>query len=209
MRFKNRKDAGKQLAERLEVKDPSHTVVLALPRGGVPLGIEVAKRHHLPLDIILSKKIGHPTHSEYAIGALSEHGDPIMNETSAKLLDPEWLTTELKYIRNEMARRQRTYSEVLTKHPLKNRTVILVDDGIATGLTMKAAIKSVEAQEADKIIVAVPIIPQDTYEELKDLVDSVAYVDVPDIFQGAVGAYYMSFKQVKDEEVMAMLHSLN
>jgi len=84
-----------------------------------------------------------------------------------------------------------------------------VDDGIATGLTMKAAIKSVEAQEADKIIVAVPIIPQDTYEELKDLVDSVVYVDVPDIFQGAVGAYYMSFKQVKDEEVMAMLRSLN
>lgn len=209
MKFNNREDAGKQLAEKVEVKDRENTVVMALPRGGVPLGVEIAKRHQLPLDIILSKKIGHPTHSEYAIGALSEHGDPIMDETSTKLLDPEWLETELKRIQNEMARRQRTYSEVLTKQALKGKTVILTDDGIATGMTMKAAIKAVEAQEADKIIVAVPVIPQDTYKELKGLVDDVAFVDVPDIFKGAVGAYYRSFPQVEDEEVMAMLRSLN
>lgn len=209
MKFKNRTDAGKQLAERLEVTDADHTVVLALPRGGVPLGIEIAEKHQLPFDIILSKKIGHPTHSEYAIGALSEHGDPILDETSAGLLDPEWLTTELKRIRNEMARRQRTYSKELTKQTLKGKTVILVDDGIATGMTMKAAIKAVEAQEAETVIVAVPVIPKDTYQELERLVDDVVVIEVPDIFQGAVGAYYMSFPQVDDEEVLDMLHSLD
>ncbi|SFC59004.1 Predicted phosphoribosyltransferase [Alkalibacterium subtropicum] len=209
MKFKNRLDAGKQLADRLDVTDAENTVVLALPRGGIPLGIEIAERHRLPFDIILSKKIGHPTHSEYAIGALSEHGDPILDETSATLLDPEWLTTELKRIRNEMARRQRTYSKALTKQPLKGKTVILVDDGIATGMTMKAAIKAVEAQEAEKIIVAVPVIPKDTYHELEKLVDEVSVVEVPDMFRGAVGAYYMSFPQVEDEEVMDMLRSFH
>lgn len=208
MKFKNRIDAGKQLAEKLQVKDQDNTVVLALPRGGIPLGIEIAQRHQLPFDILLSKKIGHPTHSEYAIGALSEHGDPILDETAVKLLDPEWLTTELKRIRNEMARRQRTYSKELTKQALKGKTVILVDDGIATGMTMKAAIKAVEAQEAEKIIAAVPVIPKDTYEELKNLVDDVTAIEVPSVFQGAVGAYYMSFPQVEDEEVMEMLRSL-
>ncbi|MER2063752.1 MAG: phosphoribosyltransferase family protein [Alkalibacterium sp.] len=209
MRFKNRKDAGKQLADKVDVTNKDKTVVLALPRGGVPLGIEIAEKHELPFDIILSKKIGHPTHSEYAIGALSEHGDPILDESVTKLIDSEWLNTELKHIRNEMDRRQRTYAEALTKQALKGKTVILADDGIATGMTMKAAIKAVEAQEADKIIVAVPVIPKDTYEELKTLVDEVSYVDVPEIFQGAVGAYYKSFRQVSDEEVMEMLRSLN
>lgn len=208
MIFKNRTDAGKQLAEILDVKEPYKTVVLALPRGGVPLGIEIAKKYHLPFDIILSKKIGHPTHSEYAIGAVSEYGEPMLDDTAASLLNSEWLRSEVKRIRKEMARRQRTYSKDLKKQKLKGKTVIIVDDGIATGMTMKAAIKAVEDQGAGAVFVAVPVIPKDTYKELKTWVDGLAVVEIPEVFQGAVGAYYMNFPQVKDEEVVEMLRSL-
>ncbi|MGO2603884.1 MAG: phosphoribosyltransferase [Alkalibacterium gilvum] len=207
MLFENRIDAGRQLAEEVDVKNPEKSVIVALPRGGVPLGIELAKKRNIPFDVILSKKIGHPSHSEYAVGALSEHGDPILDETTQELLDQEWLDTELKRIRNEIARRQRMYSKEITKKPLKGKTVIIVDDGIATGMTMKAAIEATKAQEARKIIVAVPVIPKDTYKELESLVDDIAAVLIPETFKGAVGAYYADFKQLEDEEVMEMLHT--
>lgn len=209
MIFENRIDAGRQLTEVLDIKEPEMSVVVALPRGGVPLGIEIAKKYNVPFELVLSKKIGHPTHSEFAIGALSEYGDPILDETYIDLLDEEWLTTELKRIRNEIARRQRMYSKILSKKVLKGKTIFIVDDGIATGMTMKAAIEAVKAQEANKIIIAVPVIPKETYKEFEKIVDDIIVIEVPETFQGAVGAYYRNFEQVEDEEVMDMLQTLS
>lgn len=209
MRFYDRIDAGKQLAATLQITDTDNSVVLALPRGGIPLGIEIAEKHHLPFDLIMSKKIGHPFHSEYAVGAVSEHGEPILNKLVTDRLDPEWINTEIVRLRQAMESRRNKYSQVLSQQELKGKTVVLVDDGIATGLTMQAAIEAVKGQEAKEIIVAVPVIPQDTYHELLGLVDQVVALDVPDVFLGAVGAYYSHFPQVEDREVIKMLKSFS
>lgn len=207
MKFYDRIDAGEQLAEVIHVEDKQNTVVLALPRGGIPLGLEIAQRHQLPFDMLLSKKIGHPYHSEYAIGAVSEHGEPILNTSVTDLLEPEWINSEVKRLRKEMGRRRKTYAQVLTKQEIKDKTVIIVDDGIATGLTMKAAIESVKENGVKAIIVAVPVLPRDTYEDLMKSVDQVVAIDIPGIFLGAVGAYYRDFPQVDDKEVLDMLTS--
>lgn len=207
MKFYDRIDAGEQLAEAVHVTDVKNTVVLALPRGGIPLGLEIAKKHKIPFDMLLSKKIGHPHHAEYAVGAVSEHGEPILNKSVTDLLGPEWIDGEVKRLRKEMDRRRKAYSQVLNQQEIKGKTVIIVDDGIATGLTMKAAIESVKENDVKTIIVAVPVLPRDTYEDLLKTVDQVVAIDIPDIFLGAVGAYYTSFPQVDDKEVLDMLTS--
>ncbi|TVP92146.1 phosphoribosyltransferase [Alkalibacterium sp.] len=207
MRFTDRLDAARQLSKKLEAVSREKPVVLALPRGGVPLGLEIARTYQLPLDVILSKKIGHPLYPEFAIGALAEDGDPLVNSYQKKNLDEEWLTHEIESIRQQIADRRGMYDKVLKKQDLRNRSVILIDDGIATGMTMKAAIESVRKQEAATVTVAVPVIPKDTYHELVKLADRVIAVDVPEVFLGAVGAYYGKFNQVSDREVIRMLKS--
>lgn len=207
MRFTDRLDAARQLSKKLEAVSREKPVVLALPRGGVPLGLEIARTYQLPLDVILSKKIGHPLYPEFAIGALAEDGDPLVNSYQKKNLDEEWLTHEIESIRQQIADRRGMYDKVLKKQDLRNRSVILIDDGIATGMTMKAAIESVRKQEAATVTVAVPVIPKDTYHELVKLADRVIAVDVPEAFLGAVGAYYGKFNQVSDREVIRMLKS--
>lgn len=207
MRFTDRLDAARQLSKKLEAVSREKPVVLALPRGGVPLGLEIARTYQLPLDVILSKKIGHPLYPEFAIGALAEDGNPLVNSYQKKNLDEEWLTHEIESIRQQIADRRGMYDKVLKKQDLRNRSVILIDDGIATGMTMKAAIESVRKQEAATVTVAVPVIPKDTYHELVKLADRVIAVDVPEAFLGAVGAYYGKFNQVSDREVIRMLKS--
>ncbi|MCC5889924.1 MAG: hypothetical protein JJU01_05085 [Alkalibacterium sp.] len=207
MRFTDRLDAARQLSKKLEAVSREKPVVLALPRGGVPLGLEIARTYQLPLDVILSKKIGHPLYPEFAIGALAEDGNPLVNSYQKKNLDEEWLTHEIESIRQQIADRRGMYDKVLKKQDLRNRSVILIDDGIATGMTMKAAIESVRKQEAATVTVAVPVIPKDTYHELVKLADRVIAVDVPEVFLGAVGAYYGKFNQVSDREVIRMLKS--
>ncbi|MDZ7836025.1 MAG: phosphoribosyltransferase family protein [Alkalibacterium sp.] len=209
MKFHDRTDAGKQLAEALDLSVSEESVVLALPRGGIPLGIIIAEKYDLPFDTIQSKKIGHPHHSEYAIGAVSEEGDPLLDDFQSKRLDEKWLNSEIGRLRKKMADRRETYAKVLKKQSLKDGKVIIVDDGVATGMTVKAAIKAVKAQGAREIIIAVPIVPQDTYRELMELADEVVAVDVPDFFLGAVGAYYSDFHQVEDDEVMDILKKYN
>lgn len=205
MKFLNRFDAGEQLADSIKLDTIENTVVLALPRGGIPLGLIISKKHQIPFDIALSKKIGHPSHSEYAIGAVSEDGDPILNKLEITELNQGWLEKELKSIRHKMERRRKLYSKVLEKKKIKNMTVIIVDDGIATGMTMKAAIEAARSRKVKKVIVAVPIIPKDTYVELKQLADEVFAVEVPSLFLGAVGAYYSRFPQLEDEEALELL----
>lgn len=207
MKFYDRQDAGERLAEALHITDAQNAVVLALPRGGIPLGLVVAEKHRLPFDILLSKKIGHPHHSEYAVGAVSEHGEPILNTSVTDLLEPDWISSEVIRLRKEMDRRRKSYTQVLDEQTITERTVIIVDDGVATGLTMKAAIESIKENKAEAIIVAVPVLPRDTYEELMKSVDQVVAVDIPDLFLGAVGAYYREFPQVDDDEVLKMLES--
>lgn len=209
MKFHDRTDAGNQLAEALELSVAEESVVLALPRGGIPLGIIIAEKYSLPLDTIQSKKIGHPHHSEYAIGAVSEEGEPLLDEFQTQRLDAKWLKSEIGRLQKKMADRRETYAKVLKKQSLKDKKVIIVDDGIATGMTVKAAIKAVKAQGAREVIIAVPVVPQDTYRELMELSDEVVAVAVPDFFLGAVGAYYSHFPQVEDDEVMDILKKYN
>lgn len=205
MRFIDREDAGNQLAEKVEITDSENAVVLALPRGGIPLGVSVSKHHNIPLDVVLAKKITHPIQTEFAIGAVAEDGKPIANPNAN--IKQNWIETELPKVREEIKRRRNLYNDVLTKQSFKNKEVIIVDDGIATGMTMLAAIEAVKEEEPSRLTVAVPIIPKGTYAELVDLVDEVYYIEVPEQFRGAVGAYYKQFPQLSDDTVNGILRT--
>lgn|SRR5699024_6565516 len=206
MFFRNRRDAGNQLAEKLTVNQPENTVVLALPRGGVPLAIEISKRHSIPFDVVHAKKIVHPLQREFAIGAIAEKGETILNTEVD--VEQTWIDQEVHRVREEIARRRDLYDTFLKQEPLKEKEIILVDDGIATGMTMFAAIEAIKNQQPNKITVAVPIIPEDTYNHLKTLVDDIIYIEVPEQFLGAVGAYYQQFPQISDEEIPTMIKQL-
>lgn len=205
MLFRDRIDAGEQLADLISSKISKDTIILALPRGGVPLGISISKKTSAPLDLVLAKKIGHPSHPEFAIGALAEDGEPILNEEIT--INKDWLEKERRKINNQIKKRRKLYKDVLVKQSLKNKEVLLVDDGIATGMTMFAAIKAVKMHNPSKLFVAVPIIPKDSYDLLTNQVDQVFTIEVPQRFLGAVGAYYQSFPQISDDEVTQMLAS--
>ena len=206
MFFRNRRDAGNQLAEKLTVNQPENTVVLALPRGGVPLAIEISKRHSIPFDVVHAKKIVHPLQREFAIGAIAEKGEPILNTEVD--VEQTWIDQEIHRVREEIARRRDLYDTFLEQEPLEEKEIIVVDDGIATGMTMFAAIEAIKNQQPNKITVAVPIIPEDTYNHLKTLVDDIIYIEVPEQFLGAVGAYYQQFPQISDEEIPTMIKQL-
>lgn len=203
MLFKDRFDAGEQLAKKIQITDPENAVVLALPRGGIPLGVSVSHKYQLPLDVVLAKKITHPLQTEFAIGAVAEGGQPIANPQAH--IKEEWLENELPNVRAEIKRRRNLYSDVLVKQPLENKEVIIVDDGIATGMTMFAAIEAVREAQPARLTIAVPIIPKETYEALQPLVDDIFYIDIPQQFLGAVGAYYQHFPQLSDETVNDLL----
>ena len=205
MRFKNRTNAGNQLAQKLKINRPNQTIIVALPRGGVPLGLEISTIHHIPFDVVLAKKIVHPLQSEFAIGAIAEDGFPIINETLN--VDREWIEEDTNRVRLELKRRRKQYDKFLTQRPLSKKDVIIVDDGIATGMTMFAAIEAVKNQMPNRIIVAVPIIPKDTNRILESRVDEVIAIEVPSQFRGAVGAYYQDFSQVSDAEVEEMIRN--
>lgn len=205
MIFKDRVDAGRQLAQKLTAyKNKKNTIVVALPRGGVVLGYEVAKELNLPLDIVVPRKIGHPHNPEYAIGAITESGEGIFNETEKELVDPQWLKSEIAKEKKEALRRLKTYRGDNLGFEIKNKIVILVDDGIATGLTMRAAIKSIKKKNPQKIIVAVPVTARDCLAKIKKQADEVIYLDAP-LFFGAVGAFYEVFGQTQDEEVVELM----
>lgn len=203
MLFKDRFDAGEQLAKKIQITDPENAVVLALPRGGIPLSVSVSHKYQLPLDVVLAKKITHPLQTEFAIGAVAEGGQPIANPQAH--IKEEWLENELPNVRAEIKRRRNLYSDVLVKQPLENKEVIIVDDGIATGMTMFAAIEAVRVAQPARLTIAVPIIPKETYEALQPLVDDIFYIDIPQQFLGAVGAYYQHFPQLSDETVNDLL----
>ena len=206
MEFRDRVDAGQQLAEKLAAYRESDAVVLALPRGGVVVGVQVARALHVPLDVIIARKIGHPQAPEYAICAVTESGSLLCNEAERARVDDAWFERAVARERAEARRRREAYQAGRSPTPLAGKIAILVDDGIATGLTMRAAILEVKAQRPREIIIAIPVIPPETATVLRREVAQVITVDIPPVFLGAVGAYYQDFRQVEDEEVMHLLH---
>jgi len=207
MLFKNRKDAGIKLAQALEKYKDEDAIVLALPRGGVVLGEEIANKLHAPLDILLTKKIGHPMNSEYAICAITEDGDPICNSAEVEKVDPEWLAEEIRKVRSEIKRRRKMFLGGKALQPVAGKTVIIADDGIATGLTMIAAIDEIKKRKPKRLVIAIPVTPYDTAQRLISMVDELVSLDIDPNYRGAVGAYYEDFTQVEDSEVISILKS--
>jgi len=208
MRFENRVDAGKKLAAKLEKYKGEDVVVLALPRGGVVLGYEIAKSLGAPLDLVITRKIGHPDNPEYAICAVAEDGHTLCNEVERSNINDEWFDKVVVEEQEEAKRRRKLYLKGKRKN-IKGKTVIIVDDGIATGLTLGLAIKEVKHDDPKKIIVAVPVAPREAVDEISREVDEFVSLYVPQIYLGAVGAYYDSFEQVSDEEVVRLLDGLS
>jgi len=193
------------LAEKLFSYKNSDAVIFALPRGGVVVGAEIAKILNISLNVAVVRKIGHPFNPEYAICALSESDDLVCNEDEKKGLSEEWLKEAVDREKKEIIRRKENYSSVKKSVLPNKKTVILVDDGIATGLTMKAAIAWAKNQKAKKIIVAIPVTPIETAEALKKEIDDLVSLEIAEYYMGAVGAYYINFEQVTDGEVKKLL----
>ncbi len=205
--FVDRSDAGRQLAEKLQKFRVKNVIVLALPRGGVVTAYEVAHTLSLPLDIIAVRKIGHPDSSEFAIGAVDDQGMCIVNEVGAATIDPAWLKTESARQRKEAERRSAVYRQGRKPLNTEGKIVIIVDDGIATGLTMRLAVRAAKKQEPEKIIVAVPVAPPESIRALKEEgADEIIVLEPLEEFMGAVGAHYSEFDQVEDKEVIRLLN---
>lgn len=205
MMFKNRYDAAMQLAPLLKKYANDKGVVLAIPRGAVPLGYYIAKVLKLPLDILLTKKIGHPINPELAIGSVSLEG---------RIIDPRFSMDE-DYIENETMRIRQMLKEGYKKFrgnqssiDLKDKNVIIVDDGIATGNTMLVAIDLITHRDPKKIIVATPVASPQALKKMKEKADEVVCLYAPEYFR-AVGQFYYDFSEVTDEEVIQFLNELN
>lgn len=205
--FKNRKDAGTQLAAALkQYKDKTNTIVLGLPRGGIPVAFEIAKALNLPLDVFLVRKLGAPYQEELAMGAIAQGDIRIFNEDVIQGLGISDTEIELEIGKEQAELERRNFLYRGDKPPidLTNKTVILVDDGVATGATIKAAIQAIEQAGCQKLIVAVPLAPIITTHTLKTMVDEVICLQTPEPFY-AIGNYYQDFTQVSSNEVCRLL----
>jgi putative phosphoribosyl transferase len=205
--FQDRTDAGRQLAEELlSYAGRDDVIVLALPRGGVPVAFEVAQRLGVPLDVFVVRKLGVPGHEELAMGAIASGGVRVLNEDVLYVLpDAQSIVEMVTAIeREELKRRERDYRSDRPAPEVRGRTVILVDDGLATGATMRAAAAALRQQAAAKIIVAVPVGAPSTCHEIRSVADEVVCLQTPGSFMG-VGQYYEDFSQTTDEEVRDLL----
>jgi predicted phosphoribosyltransferase len=205
--FQNRTEAGKRLAERLvDYTGHDDVVVLALPRGGVPVAFEVAQALEAPLDLFVVRKLGVPGHEELAMGAIASGGAWVLNRDVLRMLNipDRWMEAVVAEERQELERRERAYRDDLPAPDVSGRTVILVDDGIATGSTMLAAVASLRKLGPAQIIVAVPVAASSTIEELVRHVDDCVCLFEPDPFY-AVGVWYADFSATTDDEVRDLL----
>jgi predicted phosphoribosyltransferase len=206
-RFRNRTDAGRQLAEKLAAyPDRPDVLVLALPRGGVPVGYEVARALGAPLDVFLVRKLGVPRYEELAMGAVATGGVRVLNDEIVRGLGISEYEIDAVVARElqELARRERLYRGDRPPPDVAGRTVILVDDGLATGATMRAAVVALRQQKPARIVVAVPTASPDTCEALKAEADDVVCAITPEPFF-AVGHWYEDFTQTTDDEVRELL----
>ena len=201
--FANRTEAGRLLAEKLEkYANRNDVVVLGLPRGGVPVAYEVAKRLNAPLDVFIVRKLGVPGFEELAAGAIASGGVRVLNEDVVRASEAIEAVTAKETA--ELQRREQIYREGRPAPELRDRIVILVDDGLATGATMRAAVKAMRQRGATKIVVAVPVGPPDTCQELAQAADEIISLSTPPFFQ-AVGQYYEDFSQTADDDVRELL----
>jgi len=205
IKFQNRSGAAKELAKLLNKFKDTNAVVLGIPRGGAITANIVAKELSLPFGIVIVRKIGHPNNSEYGIAAISESGMLVKNRKETENVDRAWFVEEAKKQLLETKKRRIKYGGKRPQIRLEGKTVILVDDGLATGLTMSAAIKEVKLSKPKKIIIAVPISPRDTVNKLKEEVDEIIACSIPLLFEGAVGAYYKDFPQIEDKKVIEIM----
>ncbi|HKP92308.1 MAG TPA: phosphoribosyltransferase [Chthoniobacterales bacterium] len=205
--FRDRTEAGQLLAEQLrEYESQPNAIVLALPRGGVPVAFEIATTLSLPLDVFVVRKLGVPGQKELAMGAIASGGLRILNEDVLRAM-PHAAATVAEVTRQEaeeVARRERDYRQDRSPLEITGRTIILVDDGLATGATMLAAIAALRNREPAQIVVAVPVCPPETLTEIERAADATVILFAPDWFRG-VGQFYENFAQLSDESVRILL----
>ena len=205
--FRDRADAGRQLAERLNnYANRDDAIVLALPRGGVPVGFEVAKRLHVPLDVFVVRKLGVPGYEELALGAIASGGVRVLNQDVVCILPDADQIVEAVTANElmEMERREHAYRDDRPPLDVRGRTIILIDDGLATGATMHAAVQALREQEPAKIVVAIPVCAPETCRETQKIADEVVWLYAPEWFHG-VGQFYDDFSQTSDDEVRQLL----
>jgi predicted phosphoribosyltransferase len=208
--FKDRTEAGRELAGRLGAyrSDPSG-LTLALPRGGVPVGYEVSLALNLPLDVFITRKLGAPEDPEYAIGAVAETGSIHLNQQALRIIGgfspaSPFFKELVETQREEIRRRQALYRGGRPLPDLTNRTVLLVDDGVATGATFLASVEALRNLRVHRLVAALPVGPRDTLDEIGKRVDKLVVLAMPEPFH-AVGNHYLDFRQVGDEEVVRYL----
>ena len=203
--FTNRQEAAMLLARKLEKYKGKHGVILAVPRGGVPIGYYIAKHLHFELDLLMSKKLGHPYNEEFAIGAVGLE-DEIIEETQG--ISPEYIDEEVANIHSQLKERYKKFMG--SKQPLEinGKIVIVVDDGVATGRTILATLEMLRRKKPRKLIVAVPVSSREAAERIRSVVDEFICLHMPVPFYG-VGRFYKDFSQTTDEEVIALLQELN
>lgn len=210
-RFKDRRDAGRTLAERLQhYAGRQDVLVLALPRGGVPVAYEVSRHLSAPMDIFIVRKLGLPAREELAIGAIATGGIRVLNEDVIRLLNvpEEVIRFVTKRELQELKRREQIYRGDRPELEVRDRTIILVDDGLATGASMRAAVKGLRAQHPARIVVAVPTAAAEVCEAFRREVDEIVCAITPEPFQG-VGRWYEDFSQMTDDEVRSLLQESN
>ncbi|HLG87404.1 MAG TPA: phosphoribosyltransferase [Alphaproteobacteria bacterium] len=206
--FRDRYHAGHRLAGALRHLRGTDSVVLALPRGGVPVGFEVAKALSVPLDLLLVRKIGVPAHEELALGAVVDGTNPqlVLNEEVMAAARPPagYIETALRKALAEIERRRRLYLADAEPVEIAGRAAVVIDDGIATGATMKAALRGVRRNQPYRLVLAVPVAPGASVDELRSECDEAVVLETPEPFY-AVGSHYADFNQTTDEEVVALL----
>lgn len=205
MIYTNRQDASLKLISLLDKFKNDKCVILAIPRGGVPIGYYIARKFHFPMDLLLTKKIGHPLNKEVAIGAVSLENEII---DDYPYISKGYIDDQILEIREALKKRYEKFVCNRTPLNVKNKTVIIVDDGIATGNTLLAAIKMIRGKSPKKIVVAVPVAPTDSAQKIGDNVDEFICPLITDDFIG-VGGYYMDFSQVSDEEVVQFMNKIS
>jgi putative phosphoribosyl transferase len=206
--FVDRRAAGRALAQVLALKNLANPVVLALPRGGVPVAVEIASALKAPLDIVLVRKIGVPFQRELAVAAVVDGAEPevVINKDVAELagITSEYIDAQVKLELEEIDRRRKAYLQGRARISLEDRTAILVDDGIATGASVRAALKALRRKAPKALILAVPVAPLETIEILKKEVDEVVCLRTPEPFF-AIGMHYVNFHQMSDDDVVCLL----
>lgn len=207
MRFENREDAGQQLSTLLLEKNIVADCIVALPRGGIPVALVVANNLHLPLKLLFIRKLGHPINQEFAIGATTDKNILVHNDVFIKDQHPE-LTTLIDKERKRICEMKNKFAHEIDFNATKQKSILLVDDGIATGTCIELAIQELRKNGANKIIIATPVCPFNTYQHLKKIADDIICCMVAQQFTG-ISSFYHHFEQLTDDEVVLLLQELD